>query len=574
MFMKILPVIQNTNGGNTSTPVFCAKSKSKAVSQITDGIIKDLSKAVQADGRAQKIKKQLENPEQRNVFFAAIASLITAAAAQITEIITGEELNSEKPDIIETRKVTRKKRNSDGDTYEAATAVPAETKIQLVKHKGRQADFEVNLINIINQLSRESTLTNEDRNKLTELYNKFCGLNYKGANYSETNELLSNGEITKNLIKELLHCHGAENLNNIISKYNNYTPEPKEEPVKLNDEILKIIQYNKNIINAYTAVAKDKENPDRQAVFENFIKSLNSVVLPKSVKTILFSRLNSEYSENLYELAQIYKEQVNNDSYAAEKFISRLSNRLIPRDAVKKWNTCGCKHTLTFFEYAEMIRNGVDDESVKEIARQKRNTRFRSIDIHSREDFMLTPPFSSIKKNFFLINNIFNILHKDSSRLTSYDGEKYSIDDIENEIKKHSDTYPNLKKHLSIKDKDYLNQGKMQNLLDLYEGNDVNSSLFTLHCYLRFIERVVIPAINKNSNIDEAAYCARINKTYIAKLREFKESLNECFEAPVEIRTYSIGDIEAPQFEVPMSNSNGEDLLITINNNGKIHTIF
>lgn len=54
--MKILPVIQNTNGGNTSTPVFCAKSKSKAVSQITDGIIKDLSKAVQADGRAQKIK--------------------------------------------------------------------------------------------------------------------------------------------------------------------------------------------------------------------------------------------------------------------------------------------------------------------------------------------------------------------------------------------------------------------------------------------------------------------------------------------------------------------------------------
>ena len=114
----------------------------------------------------------------------------------------------------------------------------------------------------------------------------------------------------------------------------------------------------------------------------------------------------------------------------------------------------------------------------------------------------------------------------------------------------------------------------MQNLLDLYEGNDVNGSLFTLHSYLRFIERVVIPTINKNSNIDEAAYCARINKTYIAKLREFKESLNECFEAPVEIRTYSIGDIEAPQFDVPMSNSNGEDLLITINNNGKIHTIF
>ena len=74
--------------------------------------------------------------------------------------------------------------------------------------------------------------------------------------------------------------------------------------------------------------------------------------------------------------------------------------------------------------------------------------------------------------------------------------------------------------------------------------------------------------------MEDAKYCATINKTYINKVKELRQTLNETFKYPVEIHTYKMGDIEAPQFTIPMTNANREDLVLTINNDNKIHTIF
>ena len=87
---------------NQPKPAFRANAKNKAFSEITEGLIKELSKNVQNDALAQKIKKQVTDPAQKNIFFAAVASLITAAAAQITEILTGEPPAEEK--TINTKK--------------------------------------------------------------------------------------------------------------------------------------------------------------------------------------------------------------------------------------------------------------------------------------------------------------------------------------------------------------------------------------------------------------------------------------------------------------------------------------
>ena len=114
----------------------------------------------------------------------------------------------------------------------------------------------------------------------------------------------------------------------------------------------------------------------------------------------------------------------------------------------------------------------------------------------------------------------------------------------------------------------------MQNLLNLYYGDKMNKNLFTMHSYLRFIERVVIPTINEYNGLEDANYCNIINKTYIGKLKELRQIIQNEFKQTKEFPTYTAGNIKAPQFTIPMINSNGEEMVITINNDNKIHTIF
>ena len=80
---------------------------------------------------------------------------------------------------------------------------------------------------------------------------------------------------------------------------------------------------------------------------------------------------------------------------------------------------------------------------------------------------------------------------------------------IEEEIQNHYYSYPNLKKHLEVKDKTYLSMGKMQNLIDMYYGNERNQNIFTLHSYLRFIERIVLPEIKENGRKSRPSVSAR-----------------------------------------------------------------
>ena len=565
--MKVLFSLPD-NKINHPKPAFKKKKKNKAFSEITEGLIKELSKNVRNDALAQKIKKQVTDPAQKNIFFAAVASLITAAAAQITEILIGD--SNKKDNIIETQKIT----NADGDTYEASPK--HKTEIQFAKHKGRQADFEINLINIINQVVKEMRLGDDDYANLVKLYNKFCGINYKGEHYSQDNEPLSNGNIAKNLIKELMFCNETEKLNNIIVKYNQYTTEPAKEPDKTDPETIKIIKYYKNLSDSYIAFTKQKNDPEQQQLIENFIKKLYTNPIPKSLKQAQFTNINTLYCDNLYALASLYNEINTNTPELTDKLFSLIGNKKLSNEALLKWNESGCKYYLNFFEYNSMIRAGIDDDSIKELAKQKRNTKLNNINIIDSDNFIITPPFIYTNKNFYLINNIFKLIHKNDNYtpLSSNEPEVYTIDDIESEIKKHSNSYPNLKRHLSVKNKEYLNQGKMQNLLDLYYGDKINKSLFTLHSYLRFIERIVIPTIDEYNGLEDANYCNNINKTYIAQVKELKEVMAQAFKEPIEIQTYSIGDVKAPQFTIPMTNSNGEDLLITINNENKIHTIF
>ena len=573
--MKISQIIQYNPEKKTTLPVFYGKTNPKFVSETTEEICKELSKAIKSDSLTQKIKSQISNPEQKNVFFAAIASLITATAAQLTEILTGNSEN-ELPDNDSMS--VKKTQNIDGDSFETEQNPEAakNIKFQFSKHKGHQADYEIELADTLEQISNNLSVQDEENTQLTALYNKFCGMNYKGQHYSADNELLTNQEIAKNLIKELKLCRDSDNLNNIISKYNLYSLESNAEPVKMDAEVLKIIKDYPHITDSYTLIAKEKDNTEKQTTIEDFIKDLNQNPIPKSVKQIQLKNINSFYNENLYELASIYNEIKTKAPDLSEKFMSLISNHKISADALQKWEGSAYKYYLSFFEYNSMIYAGLNDSTIKEIAQQKRNFKLNNINVKDSEKFVINPPFSYIHKNFFVINSIFKSMHNNETytQLSFNEPDLYTLSDLEAEVTKHIDSYPNLKKHLSVKDKDYLNQGKMQNLLNLYYGNKINKNLFTIHSYLRFIERVVIPEINEHSNMEEANYCKTINKVYIAKAIELKQALQDNFKQPVEFQTYIIGDVKAPQFTIPMANPNGSNLTITINRENKIHTIF
>lgn len=479
--MKILPLVQNFNITKSDKlyPVFGANNDRRTDYPEYEEIIRALSNAVEKDELAQTIKKQLTNPTQKNVFFSTVASLITATAAQITELLTGAASDKDNNDIIEPTKSPQKVQNNSGNTFEADVADSDINNINYVKNKNSQTDYEV----------------------------------------------------------------------------------------------LEIIQNNKNLTDAYINIKQ--ENPAKLTLVKKFIQDLNSLSQSTGTQVVFFSRLDNLYSEYLCELAEMHNRLKDDNADS----VKNLYNRIISGNAIKEWNDDSGKYALTYLEYDSMVSNGFDDEAIKEIAKLKKDIKFKFIDVTSPEKYTIAfryGAYTPIKTTFSRINEIFGILHKDSNRLNGREKDKYTSADIEYEIKKHINSYPNLFKHLNqnADEQIYLNRGKMNNLVDLYEGNAINRDLFTLHGYLRFVERIVMPAMNKDGNADEILLCRDINNMYISKLDELKKCLKDVFAAPFEVRTRTVGNMKAAQFYLPIKNSKGNDFLITINNKGKIHTIF
>ena len=147
--MKLLPVKINTDApAQKVKTTFKARPEvnSKIFSELSEEVFKNLNSGIQSGKTGTNIKKQFSDPVKKNVFFAAVASLITAAAAQITEMLFAEEEVSKVTSEAEPN--IKQSKNSDGDTFEK-TIVP------LSSHRGRKADFELQLAKRIEQISQD-----------------------------------------------------------------------------------------------------------------------------------------------------------------------------------------------------------------------------------------------------------------------------------------------------------------------------------------------------------------------------------------------------------------------------------
>lgn len=557
--MRILAPVQKYNQyenkqNRTTSPSFNAQPKidNKIFNQVTDGILKELGGSTNSEELAQKIRTQISNPENRKIFFGLVASLVTAAAAHITELITGETCAKDK----------------------------------IKKHRGRQADFEIELNAILNKKVQELNPDEETENAAFELYNKFCGNNYKELHYNSENKIIQNKIITHELISDLSTCNDLNELKNIITKYNEsylteseyaQTASAKEAQIlaDIEPDILNTITSYQNIKNSYLAIAKDDKDAKKQDLIKLFIRNVNNNVNDDNIKKMLFFRINKYYSEVLYEIADVYTYLDNNNPEQSQEFLTALTNKMVSTEALKQWESSGCKQRLDFRAYNNLITYNIEEKNIKELAKIQRNTKFSHFNLTGPETFRVKAPFGNYSRNIHLINSIFNILNQGKFEpLVAEDSSNCTIEDIENEIKKRSDSYPNLTEHLVLKNMPYLNKKKMQNLINLYYGNENNHKLFTLHCYLRFLERVVLPDIKKYGQPEDLYSCKSINIGFINKLSELKRALENGFKEPVDVETYQIENIQAPQIVVNLANSEQKYFTITLNNEDKIHTIY
>ena len=108
----------------------------------------------------------------------------------------------------------------------------------------------------------------------------------------------------------------------------------------------------------------------------------------------------------------------------------------------------------------------------------------------------------------------------------------------------------------------------------MYRHKD-SKGTFTFHAYLRFIERVVLPEFHDEygnfdpSNIDKKDLGAK----YKEKLKELNMAVKKIGAQQIEVSSYNgHGDYSAPRFNIEFNN--GDVYSITINSQGKIHTIF
>ena len=565
--MKILSPIQRissnqTLNNNQTSPVFASRVKldKDIFEKVSEGIFNELKDGSGKGEFAEKIKTQFSDPDKRKVFFGVIASLVTSAAVQITELLTDNHL------------------------LLSSNETPAD---KIKKHKGRQADFEINLVDTIRDKINELKLEESYSDGAYKLYNKFCGVNYKGQHYSTEGKLFVNKAIVQNLCADLAKCSDSEQFKRIVELYEkSYLSEKeyaestaaKEAKIfeNIDSESLNILQSYKNIKNSYIEIANtDDKNSKKQNAVKAFIGSINKEIQDENIKKLLFSRINRNYSDVLYEISDIYNELKNQDDDSAQQFVTDITNKMISMDALKKWDKSGCRQRLDFNTYNSLIYSGVSDESIKSLSKLKRDTKIKEFEILTPEIFKVKLPYPAFSKNFNLINNLFFYINDGKYEpLLSDDSSSYTTKDIEAELYKHSDTYPYLEEFLSDMNGNIYNTKKMQHLINLYYGNENNKNIFTLHSYLRFMERVVLPDVKEYGEENDIHSSRAVGSEFINKLNELKQALNREFKSPVEINKYSVENIQAPQLIVDLANCKQDCFNITLNKDNKIHTIY
>jgi hypothetical protein len=567
-------IIPTTSQHQTTNLNFKAGTPKKITNPKTfDDLSKMLLTQCNETSGLENLKTQLnnllKNPSKNKQFFAILASLLTATAAKITELISDEEENTKSvvsndgDEVIlnSTSKTTKK--ITKGKTKKQTDNSPILIKFK--KHLGMAGKSEKALETAINNSISKFELEIPEQNQLIAFYNQFCGVNNKGTSFSATNEELANSTIAQNLADKINNSVDKETLTKIKEEFSTYTTDKKEN-LQPTEEIVvpSQLQVRNNLKESYLKQDKDSRN-----MIDEFISSVCQN--PLNVQKRVFGRISSNYPECLSHISAAYF-SIPPESRKREALISQIANNTISKEALETWGTDKISCLFDFIEYNSLLFNSVDKDTIEKLALMKKSGSLQHIYLNFyNKGLELTSRKIFIGDSLKLISDIYKRVRPSKYRLNDSDEGPITIADIEAEVTKKRSSYLKLYKYLSIDGKDYLNEGKMSNLIVTFNNSQFNKDIFTMHSYLRFIERYVMPEFDSTDRI----YTGQLTSTYIAKVKNLKEALNKVLNEQLSIKEYTTNDsnISAPKIEI-FDNNNKQKYTITINAQGKIHTIF
>lgn len=548
--------------------------------------------------QSEKIKAQLNDPKQKSIFCSTLVSLLATAASQLTEIMTEETANTYTVKENKTDTNINRKVSPDGDVLEVSISQgnvqPQETiaLIPLQKHKGRLTLCEEELIATIDLATQKLDLNNAEINSLNELYNEFCGKNYKGYHSVDDVEPVSNKEITGNLIERLQVCKDKNTLKEIIEEFGIYAPIQISEQIEsdfsddaIEPEILKVIAPYKNIVASYKNLLKESNiisvrecQEYKKSQVDEFLKRLDNDEELVDIKTPFLKSLNKNYSSYLYNVAYVVNS--NSDKNAKKVILEELIDKTIAPKTLTEWEKYKFRtERFSFNNFNSLISSDIKEENIEKLLKLKKDGCLISINVTNPENYTIKLPLKPVEKNFKTLNDVHQILNGENfEQLNDNNKDNIRIKDVVKEVCENVDSYPNLYDYLHVKGtKDLLDQNSIKHLTGLYK-HEHSKNLFTPHAYLRFIERVVLPEFIDEDGFVEANYIDKnkLGTKYKEKLKELKSSIKEIGTQQLEVSSYNAdGSISAPKFKVGIGNPpDDKQYFVTINNSGRIHTIF
>lgn len=624
---------------NYSTPTFKG-GKNQISKELSKNILKNLKLS------SSDLKNIFSNPEKKKLFLEVIGGLLVSVATTITSLLGLENNNTEKFDDIFIKSDLKEEETiqnkNDNIKSKTETNITPETQVKTKKgRKAKEKDLEANGVKRENfkrayrqHPRKEETLYSkyiennfyddiELWNANVKLFNQIAGENKDGAHIYE-GVVHSNSDLLKKVLPEIEDAKDdrakileivakysvleptdlsakkdeaqVEKLNQVENKSaiekENIKEEKSEFKIKINAGLISVLNGKDKLTSAYKdiiATSHSKEEAeDRLKAINELIypwsnkdnKKLNSDIVMRALKSI-----NQTYSDCLEELAHIYVEKFSKTTCLAEVFYRNLANKNYTPDAVKTYNVSIKKMGLSFTEYNELKKLGIESENIEKIARIMHSHPIELNDIKWDNGLLeLKFPFGKpINKYFSTIKRVFELTIDEKISLEGRENAKFNKDKIVDELIKDYNnngrcTYPNLVKYLygpahNINSEDSFEKHQWEEHFDdlikvLNDDELFDPNLFSDHAKMRFLERFVL------NNCNWYKFKEDTDKA----VKRFIGLLQDQIYQNTKVKRYSIGNdytgepIVGAQVIIP--DYFGHEIKFTLDSEAKIHTIF
>ena len=543
-------------------------NKADLSKELGDYIIKSLK------SDSNFLKDTLNSPKKRETFFKTLGTVIVATAASITNILTSSDKSGVKDEKEQLMSTTTKKE----ETKNKHLVQKNTDEIKFKTPRGKKSQIEIEYINFVNDNFANDNITS---NKLKLLFNEYCGFN-RNNKHVFGDQSVENKTAIKSAFEEIKEVsNDAEKINNIVSKYLEATPisdNIKLAPAKIQQENTPCEPEAK--ITSNTEIDKEKELKkqldDIKTVFCNADLDLAKKTISKATK--ILAKL---VPENIAQAKQIFEEMDTNEE--KRFFISDIANKIVSSRAIKTYTDQHMDQKINFRQYNELVRAGIDDSNIKKIVEYLVLQYAKNIEITDEYNDFKAQIINDypINNKFKKIMNLFSFIKSQEITLTSNDKLESDKDDLINELKKdfyrnngHT-SYKNLVAYL-YGNRHHINnvsdfeknqyENRFKYLLNVINNDKIfNNTLFSNHSKFRFVERFVLSENFGNKKFE----CATKEK-----VKSFIEELKRELSKGITVNSYFADeDKEKIGAQIRFNNSEFGNMVITLNSQGKMHTI-